>query len=550
MGAGFADPGAPIAPDLLRDWIAAGVVGMTVVRAEVNELNVFPIADSDTGTNMLATLSAAEQAVAGLPHDASVTAVARRAADGATSGARGNSGIILAQVLVGLADAAEAGARDGAVSFTDWWVRGLRLASLAAARAVSEPMEGTVLTVLRGAADTAGAESDQRPADLARSVAERGADELERTTETLAVLAQSGVVDAGARGLLVLLDALVEVLTGAAPQRRHYRAQGAVTPAAGGCQGEPIDDMDFEVMYVLAGSDVTRVAELRTRLDEIGNAVVIVGETLDGAERFSVHVHTNDPGAAVDAGIAAGALASVRICCFFLDAHRAQGSQTTPPRRRRAVLAVVDGEAAAELFEEEGARVVRIDEEFDADTLTAAIHEADSAHLIVMANGSLPAPDLLSVGAATRSPQHMVVFLPTSSMTQALAALAVHDIGRQADDDAYAMAEAAAAARWGSVTVATEEALTFAGTYHPGDLLGSVGNDVLVIEPDATAAAGRLLDTMLDSGGELVTLLLGDGVDPALPEAVEAHLQKTHPGVEVVTYAAGQQGQLLQIGVE
>lgn len=554
--------GAPaIDPGLLRDWIHGAVAGLDVVRGEINDLNVFPIPDSDTGSNMLHTMKAAAEAVDLLDADADTARVARAMADGAVSKARGNSGIILSQVLVGLADAAEVDQVDGRVSFNRLWVSGLRLGSLAATRAVSQPREGTVLTLLRHAGENAAQYSDATPADLARAIADGCAEDLDLTQGQLDVLAQAGVVDAGGRGLLVLFDELVRVLTGVAARRRRY--QGAL--AGGGSRlgheiGEPCesdDEMDFEVMYLLEGALAEQISTLRTELDGLGDAVVIVGDSADdnAGERFSIHVHTCEPGLAVEAGLALGRVSDIRISCFLLDAHRGQDAQAgQPPRRKRAVVAVVTGDEAAELFEQEGAVVVRADSggagELDADALAKAIIEVDSAHVVLMGNGALPAQDLVAVAAAARSRERSVVILPGGSMVQSLSAMAVHNPSELPDDDAYAMAEAAAATRFGAVVTATERALTFAGTCEAGDHLGLIGDGVLVIDPEILGAASALIDLLLSTGGEMVSVLAGRNLDPEVLDQLERHVNTHHPGVEFVSFPGGQVGELLQVGVE
>ena len=548
-------------PGLLRDWIEGAVVGLGAVRAEINDLNVFPIPDSDTGSNMLHTMMAAADAVGEVQADADTATVARAMADGAVGKARGNSGIILSQVLVGLADAAEVNSIGGRVSFNELWVAGLRLGSLAATRAVSQPREGTVLTLLRRAAHNAAEHIEATPADLARAIADGCAEDLDLTTGQLDVLAQAGVVDAGGRGLLVIFDELVKVLTGVSARRRRY--QGAL--AGGGdrighqigetCESD--DEMDFEVMYLLEGAAAEQISTLRRDLDGLGDAVVIVGDSADdeAGERFSIHVHTCEPGAAIEAGLALGRVSDIRISCFLLDAHRGQDDDSGHlPKRKRAVVAVVTGDEAAELFEQEGAVVVRADTdgagELDADALAKAIIEVDSAHVVLMGNGALPAQELVAVAAAARSRDRSVVILPGGSMVQSLSAMAVHDPTELADDDAYAMAEAAAATRFGAVVVATETALTFAGTCRPGDHLGLIGDGVLVIDTEILGAATGLIDLLLSTGGEMVSVLAGRNLDPGVLEHLEHHVNTNHPGVEFVSYPGGQVGELLQVGVE
>lgn len=542
-------------PQLLRDWARTAADNLATLRGEINDLNVFPIPDSDTGSNMLFTMAAAADAAAALRQDdVGIATVARSMADGAVASARGNSGVILSQVLVGLADAAEALADEAGLSFNRLMSGGLRLGARAAVRAVSEPREGTVLTLIRIAAESAAGHIDDSPADLARAVADECAEGLEMTPDQLPELATAGVVDAGARGFLVLVDAMVEVLTGVSNRRRRYHGilQGGGEPghvAVDDCTGS--SDMDFEVMYLLEGA-AEQIGSLRETLDGLGDAVVIVGDNSSGdRERFSVHVHTCEPGKAVEAGVERGMVSEIRISCFALDAMRLQvGPAQSPPRHKRAVVAVVTGDGAAELFAEAGAAVVRADDGLAPAALAAAIRDTDSAHIVVMANGKLASQDLVSVTAAARSPLRAIVNIPTSSMVQCLSALAVHDPSESPDADTYAMAEAAAGTRWGSLVSARARIMTLAGTCEVGDVLGLIGSDVLVISVDQIGAATALIDLMLATGGELVTVMAGADVDDAVLEAITVLMRRSYQGVELAVYRTGQRDQILQVGVE
>ena len=541
---------APISPGLIRDWARACADGLAEQRGEINDLNVFPIPDADTGSNMAFTMAGAADALDELPAGADLCTVTRTLADGAVANARGNSGIILSQILMGLADAADLATADNDPSFNRLTASGLRLASLSAQRAVSVPREGTVLSVLRVAADVAAREVHSAPADLVRAVADEAAIALEETTEQMIELANAGVVDAGARGFLVLLDAMVLVVTGVANRRRTYRGSMTDTGHAGGeCSGS--GDTDFEVMYVLVADDGTRIAALRDELGQLGDSVVIVGDSSAEAEQFSVHVHTDVPGEAIEAGLRVGEVRDIRISCFLLDEVRKDpGANEPPPRHKRAVLVLAQGDGAAELFADAGAVVVRTDHGIHPATVAEAIRAADSAHTIVMGNGMIASADLVSVGADARSSKRSLVFIPTLSMVQCLAALAVHEPAESPDVDAFAMAEAAAATRWGSLRRSTSRMMTLVGTCELGDTLGLIGSDVLVIDDDQALAATKLLDLMLGTGGELVTILVGRDLCAETRVRISEHLHREYPGIELAMYDGGQTGQLLQIGVE
>ncbi len=531
----------------LRLWSRLCLDDLEERRAEINALNVFPVADADTGTNLLATMRAAVQAADAAQAAASANQVAAALARGATAGARGNSGIILSQVLRGIAEATT----EGPLTATTLRAALHRAAALVR-EALSVPVEGTILTVLECAADCASACAEDTLAEVAVAAADGAAKALGETPSQLGVLRAAGVVDAGARGLVVLLDALVAVVLGETPTRPEYLpGEFAAVAEAAEVVDSAGDEPHFEVMYQLSDTDLARITRLRERLAELGDSVVVVG---DGSGNWSAHVHCADAGAAVEAGLAAGALRDIRIESFAITAPVGR-DHLEPPRPRdagpadRGVLAVAAGSGAAALFEAAGAAVLGAHPVTSAALLTA-IRQMPHREVLVLPNGALPAHELVAVGVAARDAHRDVLLLPSGSMVQGLAALAVHDRGRIAVDDAFAMSEAAAATRWGALRAASHRALTMVGTCEPGDGLGLVGHDVVVIDRDVRGAALTLLDRMLGLGGELVTLLMGADAPAGLAEELSAHIARSFPGVEVTVYSGGQQGDLAQIGVE
>jgi DAK2 domain fusion protein YloV len=534
----------------LRDWAHTAVGDLISATDEINRLNVFPVADADTGTNMLFTMRSAWAQADTHSGTDDVAQVAAALAVGALHGARGNSGVILSQILRGLADvtAAAAADREGALADIEGPVFGaaLRHAVGLAVTSMGETVPGTIVSVLQdaaGAAEHAAADG----ADLAAVVfaaADAAAVALDKTTEQLDVLAEAGVVDAGGRGLLVLLDAMTTTLGGHPPHRHEYLPSPPQVEVADSTFAAP----QFEVMYLLSGCDPDGVETLRQRLDQLGESVAIAASA-DGAGHYSVHVHADDAGGAVEAGLSVGTPSRIQITSLA----GAEGAR--PPggwSRERAVLAVVDGDGAEELFAGEGAHVLRPDSDgpVSAKQLLHALVNAGAAQIMVLPNGYVAAEELVAGCTAAIGWGIDVVLVPAASMVQGLAALAVHDADRQAVDDGYTMARAAAAARHGSVRVATEEALTWAGTCKPGDGLGISGDEVLIVGENIAAAGAGLIDLFLAAGGELVTVLTGAGVDPSVGEALQEHVHRKHLGAELVTYHTDHRGDALLIGVE
>lgn len=533
----------------LRDWAHTAVGDLITHTDEINRLNVFPVADADTGTNMLFTMrSAWAQADASAESD-DVAHVAAALARGALHGARGNSGVILSQILRGLADVTAAATADHAGVLVDIdaaiFAAALRHAVALVVTSMGRTVPGTIVSVLQdaaGAAEQAAADG----ADLADAVgaaADSAAVALAKTTEQLDVLAQAGVVDAGGRGLLVLLDAMTSTLTGRAAQRQEYVPSPPLSDTAPNTTAAP----EFEVMYLLDGCSAAGVETLRDRLDELGESVAIAASAAS-AGQYSVHVHADDAGAAVEAALSVGTPHRIQIMSLA-------GSAGARPAggwaRERAVLAVVDGAGAEELFAGEGAHVVSPDDApISAKQLLHALVNAGAAQIMVLPNGYVAAEELVAGCTAAIGWGIDVVPVPAGSMVQGLAALAVHDADRLAVDDGYTMARAAAGARHGSVRVATEEALTWAGMCKPGDGLGIAGDEVLIVGEDLAAAGAGLIDLLLAAGGELVTVLTGAGVDSSVGDALREHVHEAHLGTELVTYHTGHRGDALLIGVE
>lgn len=541
----------------VRRWCAVGLDALRRHRAEIDELNVYPVPDGDTGTNMVLTFGAAWEAIAADQASDGDSpgpgAVLQRMARAALMGARGNSGVILSQLLRAMAETVGSAPAIRGRLLAD----ALATAARAAWRAVAEPVEGTVLSVATAAAEVAGAADTDDLAVVAEAAAQGATEALARTPEQLPVLARAGVVDAGGRGLVVLLNALVEVVTGRAPATEPPLrvVRDAATLTVPRETGSP--EYAYEVQYLLDASEEA-VATLRTQLLALGDSVVIVGSGMtsddpgSGARLpvWNVHVHVNDVGAAIEAGVRAGRPHRISVT-RFADETAPTGPTAREPGARGLVV-VASGPGLAKIFEEEGAVVVTSGPGTSPSTrdLLQAIQATGAGLVAVLPND----PDVLAVAQAAaeqaRAAGIDVGVVPTKSPVQAMAAIAVRDPDRHFHDDMIAMAEAAGACRYAEVTIATKPALTVAGRCEAGDVLGLVEGDVNVIGRDLRETCLTLLDRMLGGGGELVTLVLGADAPDGLGEALAAHLAQAWPFVEVRTYDGGQPHHPLLVGVE
>lgn len=526
-----------------RRWAVCALAALGQAREEIDALNVYPVPDGDTGTNLYLTVEAACASALALPPDAGLRAASEAFARGALLGARGNSGIIAAQFLRGWADEL------GEIEFLDAAAvkRAVLRADEQAWQAVGRPVEGTILSVSRAAAQAA-AEAGDQLSQVVSAAAEAARAALLRTPEQLDVLRRAGVVDAGGRGLVVLLDTLESLVLGRSRRHAGRRPRVPPLPAAahlGECRTGPAGEGPaYEVMYLL-DSPTERLPALRERLAALGDSLAVVG----GGGLWHVHLHCDDPGAAVEAGIEAGRPHRVRIT-RFADALAARARPL--PKVSVGLVACAAGPGLAAIFEQAGAVVVRHRPGRRPSTgeLLDAVHRTHADAVVVLPNDS----DTLSVARAAaeaaRQTGMRVSVLPTRAQVHGLAAAAVHDPARPLDDDLVRMSAAAGATRDGAVTVAVRDAITVAGVCRAGDVLGVVQGDFTVVGHDLAAVAGEVLDRLLSGGGELVTLVTGEGAPPGLAASVLERLRRSRPEVEVSVLDGGQPRYPLLVAVE
>ena len=556
----------------VRRWCGGGLAALRAHQHEIDELNVYPVPDGDTGTNLVLTLTSAQEALdepeAPDPAEAPGNPLGRtmrRMARGALLGARGNSGVIVSQILRGMADTFT-----GAVAVRgDELARALRTATEAAYAAVARPVEGTVLSVVAAAADGAGRIASDDLLAVARAAARSATEALARTPQQLPVLAAAGVVDAGGRGLCLLLDALVEalnVISSADPPPATTASPGH--PGTVSAE-DPPDDFGYEVQYLLDAEDGA-VAALRDTLDALGNSLVVVGTGEGDPPTWNVHVHVDDIGAAIEAGIAAGRPHKITVTRLEDHFHgpdepaaghlgRGSPARDQPAHNRRVddrpghpdgrgAVVVAAGDGLTALFAAEGATVVGRNP--STAEMLAAVAATGAGYVVLLPNDSNTHAVATSAAREAAERGIRVSVVPTRSPVQALAALAVRDPGRDFADDVIAMAEAAGACRYGEVCTASREALTVAGRCRPGDVLGLVDGEVHMIGADLEEVCRRLLDRMLGGGGELVTLVLGADAPARLEQTLRAHVTQTWPFVELQCFAGGQPRYHLLVGVE
>lgn len=562
-------------PDVLtaadaRHWALLTRAALAARRTEIDALNVFPVPDGDTGTNLYLTLDAAIDEVvaaheaAGVLGHATLVQECRSLKRAILMSARGNSGVIVSQLVGGLCDAIVE--RDVESADALLVAEALARGAASARASVAHPQEGTILTVAdaAGAAATGAAEAGASLADTVEAAVDAAQEALARTPDQLEVLARAGVVDAGGAGCVLLLEALLSIVTdrwsvsdaellGGGPgllRRDEWRQEGGDGSAATLPGHDPLDREGsrigdgpaYEVMYLLLDSAPDRVEVLRSTLDGLGDSLLVVG----GPDLWNVHVHVDDPGAAVEAGVVAGRPERIRITRFETQvAGRA-------PVPSVGVVACSAGPGVATLLEASGAVVVDSGpgNRASAGQLLEAVRRTRATSVVILPadRDTLMAAEV-AAEAATRDgvDTHVV---PARTTVQAIAALAVLDPSRPVHANVVAMTSAAVSTRHGAVSIASKEALTWAGVCKPGDVLGIVDGDIAFLGTDVASAAAEVLTRLLAGGGELVTLVAGAEADPGLAASVATVLERDRPEVEVVVVEGGQPVYPLLIGVE
>ncbi|MGZ6978257.1 MAG: DAK2 domain-containing protein [Acidimicrobiia bacterium] len=535
----------------LRQAITRFRDALRVHQDELNRLNVYPVPDGDTGTNMTLTL---ESVVNELATAEDMTEVCQAVAHGSLMGARGNSGVILSQVLRGLADTFRNLEAAGGPDFTV----GLRRASDAAYEAVMRPVEGTILTVVRAAADAAEAARDageQALVGVLEAASPAARDAVEHTPDLLPVLREAGVVDAGGLGFTLLLDALLEVVEG----RPIPDPDVVYTPVAveAHLAGDDVASLRYEVMYLLEAEDST-IKAFKETWAALGDSIVVVG----GDGLWNCHVHTDDIGGAIEAGIEAGRPRQVRVTDLLEQVEEEQWVREQDaalgdvpvapigPPVETAVVAVGVGEGVKRLLVSMGVHeVVAGGQSMNPSTaqILEAVERCPSGSVVVLPNNKNIVPVAQQVDGLT---DRKVEVIPTTSVVEALAALVAYDPQAGLADNQAAMEEAAGRVAAGEVTQAVRDSVAECGPITEGDWLAISRDGICCTASNPVDAALALVSSLVTDDSEIVTVLAGADARGAETERVRAQVAVAHPHVEVEVHEGGQPLYPYLIGVE
>jgi DAK2 domain fusion protein YloV len=507
---------------ILHTWLVEALSALRAARGEIDALNVFPVPDGDTGTNLYLTVEAACAAFIEPCED--LAAAALGVGRAAILGARGNSGVIFSALLRDLVSELARSPED--------FARALSQGASGAYRAVASPLEGTILTVASQSAQEAELVAS-RGADLAEvaiAAADAAYSSLLRTPELLVQLRDAGVVDAGGRGLVVVLDALVTVLTGATPRRTDH----AIHPV--GHYSRSIESKDYkggdvecEVMYHFDAEECT---ELRNVLESLGTSVMIAG--IDSLWKVHVHVPLHRVSDCINAGIARGIV--TQVCVVPLDLHAANGAHPQSNEvRSRILIAVTHGEGVQRLLESLGVTCIPTParQQPSAAEIIAAIKGSEAREIVILPADRDTHPVADIAAADMRAVGYRVSVIPCRAITQSLAAIAVHDSSLEFDRDVVSMTRAASATRYGAITRATRDVLTMAGACKSGDYLGLIDGEISVIDSDLLTVSKNLLRRMLAPGAELLTIVTGNELTEPEIESFLTWVKASYPLIDL-----------------
>jgi hypothetical protein len=518
-------------------------------REPINRLNVYPVPDGDTGTNMSLTLGSVADALDDVP-DGDMAALCKAVSHGSLMGARGNSGVILSQVLRGLSvTISDTGVLDGPT-----FVNALRAAADAAYQAVMRPVEGTILTVVRASAEAAEAVGPEATLLQVADAAHKGATEaVERTPDLLPVLADAGVVDAGGVGYVLLLDSLLHVIEGR-PIPEPSVGEGVLRPdsqvvhTTGEDFDHSVSELRYEVMYFLEARDEA-IPAFKDVWAGIGDSIVVVG----GDGIWNCHIHTDDIGAAIEAAIDAGRPRDIRVADLMeqveeerwvRDATSAGEVVAAPPHIQEpvttAVVAVAAGDGIKRIFYSLGVQgIVAGGQSMNPSTqeLLAEVERVPADQVVLLPNNKNIIPVARQVDSHSSK---QVGVVPTRGVAEGFASLMGYDPEAALTANLEEMGELADGIVAAEVTQAVRDSTADAGPIKEGDFLGIARDGIKVVRPTLGECVIELLDQIVGDSHEIVTIIQGEGATAAVTRQMTEWLGEHRSAASVETHQGGQ----------
>jgi DAK2 domain fusion protein YloV len=524
--------------DLVRS-LKAGCINLEHRCEEVNRLNVFPVPDGDTGTNMYLTLMSAVKE--GEKHrEQKIGPVMKAISNGSLMGARGNSGVILSQIFRGLARVLENKEEATAADLAEALVSGAGTAY----KAVMKPVEGTILTVVKeiSAACQEAAERDDDLIAVLLYGIERGHIMLQKTPSMLPILKEAGVVDSGGQGLIFFLQGFVEGLAGAKEiELADYQ------PSAPEALAELIrDDITLEFQYctetLIKGADM-ECDDIKDHLSPLGDSMLVVG----GGDIVKVHIHSNHPGKVLESCLQFGALSDIKINNMLEEVHEhklvqeADAIAAAGPVEGIGLVAVAAGEGIEEILKSMGvAQVVKGGQTMNPSTedILKACSQLPQRKVIILPNN----PNIiLAANQAVDLSDKEVRVLPTKSIMQAITALVVFDPTADLDEILNAMQEAYRSLHYAEFTTAVKDSSVGGREIKTGDLIGLVDGEIVGSGQDIITLMDQVIIQMQSPDTEIMTLLYGQEVQETERFRIEEHLRERYTDLEIELHYGGQQ---------
>ncbi len=539
---------------ILRDAIISGANNIINNKESVDELNVFPVPDGDTGTNMSMTIRNAVAELNMLSDSATVETVAQTAASAMLRGARGNSGVILSLLFRGLSKGL-AGKHEATV---EDYCNALKLGAEAAYKSVMKPTEGTILTVARVAAEKANDAQCKNFAELFDVLTTAAKETLDQTPEMLPVLKKAGVVDAGGMGYYTILKGMASVICGGVmigAKEETATEKAVVTNAAGTFE----TDIEFTYCteFIVVKSDVNKDAtKLRAFLESIGDCVVVV----DDDSIIKVHVHTEHPGKALEEGILYGSLINLKIenmkeqhkgAAAKAEMQKKQKLAPAEPVKDFGFVSVTSGAGLEDLFKDLGVDViVRGGQTMNPSTedILEAINATPARNIFVLPNNK---NIIMAAEQAVKLTDRNVIVLQTRTIPQGITAMLAFDESSDFSTNGVNMTKALDNVGSGSITFAVRDSDFEGKQIKKGEILAMENGKLAFVEKDVTKALIKITKKLIRSGSSYITIIYGSDVtDETAQAAFEALRAKISDDIEIVLVNGGQPVYYYLISVE
>jgi DAK2 domain fusion protein YloV len=477
--------------------VEVAIGALKVHKEEINAMNVFPVPDGDTGTNMLLTMQAVQEAILN-SGNRDMQSICQAISRGSLMGARGNSGVVLSQILKGMTEVISENETVDIGAMSSALTRGSEVAY----RAVMKPVEGTILTVMREASEEGAGNKDGCNSldEWFTGVVLKARETLEHTPELLPVLKDAGVVDAGGRGLLAIFEGILAYLTGEELQVIEEEVSQAVA-----LDHPQVEDFRYEAQFILHCKD-SRAERFREKLHDLGGSVLVVG----GDKLYRVHVHTDELGKVIEEASGIGRLSDVEITDLKLQVEELDSLRAMKDLKPIGVVAVAVGDGIKEILRSMGVDFI-VDGGQSMNPSTAemldAVEGLPQKDILLIPNNK----NIIPAAEQTRElTEKEVTVIPAVSITEGFAAMVAYDPRAELENNREKMTQALEQVKTGAVTVAVRDSKGKPGKIKKGNFIGLFRGEIVSAAGDALQAASTLLENMLDEDDEIVSMVIGD----------------------------------------